>query len=83
MLGSNPNKGEGGLNIGGRGWKLGGIGWRVQVQGGGGDTLMITKGADKCHSDQIFYLFECYFSTFLNACFTVFLPVLPLDDEGI
>ena len=25
---------------------------------------MITKDADKCPSDPIFYLFECYFSTF-------------------
>ena len=63
MLGSNPNKKGGGLNIGGRGWKLGGIGWRGQVQGGVGDTLMITKGADKFPSDPIFYLFECYFSS--------------------
>ena len=64
MLGSNPNKGGGGLNIGGRGWKLGGIGWRGQVQGGGGDTLMITKSADKCPLDPI--------STSLNAIFLLF-----------
>ena len=59
MLGSNPNKRGGGLNIGGRCWKLGGIGWRGQVQGGGGETVMITKGTDKCPSDPIFCLFEC------------------------
>ena len=69
MLGSNPNKGRGGgLSIGGRGCKLGRIECRGQFQGGRGDTLMITKGADKCSSDPIFYLFECYVSTFLNAC---------------
>ena len=65
MLGSNPNKGGGGgLNIGGRGCKLGGIGCRGQVQGGGGDTLMITKSADKCPSGPIVYLLECYFLLF-------------------
>ena len=71
MLGSNPNKGGGGLNTGGRGWKLGGIEWRGQVQGGGGDTLMITNGADKCPSDPILYLFECYFSTFFECLLVI------------
>ena len=64
MLGSNPNKG---------GWG-GGIEHMMEMlEIGGdrmdrkiprrrrGDTLMITKSADKCPSDPIFYLFECYF----------------------
>ena len=59
---------------------MGGIGWRGQIQGGGGDTLMITKGTDKCPSDPIFYLFECYFSTFLNACL-LSLEVLMIRNE--
>ena len=44
MIGSNTNKGkgEGEFNRGLICWKCGGIGCRGQVQGGGGETLMIT-----------------------------------------
>ena len=41
---------------------------------------MITKSADKCPSDQIFYLFEFYFSTFLNA-YLFLLEVLMMGNE--
>ena len=64
MLGSNPNKGGGGVEHRRKGLEIGGVGCRGQFQGGGGDTLMITRGADKCPPDPIFYLFEWYFSTF-------------------
>ena len=33
---------------------------------------MITKGADKCPSDPIFYLFECYFF-YLFKCLLVII----------
>ena len=41
--GPNPNKGGGGVEEGGgRGWRLEGIGWRGHVQGGVGETSVIT-----------------------------------------
>ena len=39
--------------------KIGGTRWRRQVQGGGGDNLMIIYSADKFPSDPTFCLFEC------------------------
>ena len=48
-----PRKGEGNLNRGGRSNRLdiGGIEWRGHIQGGGGDTSMITQSSETTPSD--------------------------------
>ena len=65
---------------GGRGWISERIGCIVHVQGGGGDTSMITYSVDKCPSDPVFCFFECLVSAFLNASL-LFFYVIMINNE--
>ena len=70
--------GGGGLKRGGRRNRLEirGVGWRVHIQGGGGDTSMITYSAERCPSDPALCLFEWLFYAFLNDCMLSFDAIL-------
>ena len=57
-----------------------GVGWILNVQVGVGETSMITYSAEKFPSYPVSFLFECFFSSFLNACVLSF-DVIMINNE--
>ena len=55
---------------------IGGVAWRDHLQGGGGDTSMITFTSEKGPSDPVSCLFDCLFSTFWGTCLLSFAVII-------